>query len=96
MSHLAVSVHSFRRLHWLHAASDMQSGCRIVSGAGPHLMEIMVVRRTQRWSGLAQTIGPGIMYAGAAIGVVTAPGFAAPKVWDVAGIAFLVMRSGKG
>jgi len=59
----------FRRLHWLHAASDMQSGCRIVSGSGPHLMEIMVVRRTQRWSGLVQTVGPGIMYAGAAIGV---------------------------
>ncbi len=29
----------------------------------------VAARRTQRWSGLVQTVGPGIMYAGAAIGV---------------------------
>ncbi|UCC30707.1 MAG: Nramp family divalent metal transporter [Phycisphaerales bacterium] len=29
----------------------------------------VVARRTQRWSGLVQTVGPGVMYAGAAIGV---------------------------
>lgn len=42
----------------------------VFTGAGSHSVEdSMVIKQTSRRSGLVQAVGPGIMYAGAAIGV---------------------------